>query len=314
MIVTVTPNPAVDVTYGLDALRPGQVHRVRTVTTRAGGKGVNVARVLARLGTPCEAVGLGSGPDAEAIVAELDADGVPATLVGTMRVRRTLVVHDDDGATTSLWEPGERPDDPAAAADSLLHAVAGRLPRSSALTVSGSLPPGVPADLPVRLAALAARGGVPCVLDLDGEPQALAAASRTAVLTPNADELGRLAGARPASVREAAAAAHRLVRQGVPAVAATLGADGAVLVTTRAAVHAALPDSLPGNPTGAGDAFCAALARSLADAGHVDRLDLRRTAADAVATSGAAVLQPVAGAVDQLDVARLARLVHVEDL
>ena len=73
MIVTVTPNPAVDVTYGLDALRPGQVHRVRTVTTRAGGKGVNVARVLARLGSPCAAVGLGSGPDADAVVAELDA-------------------------------------------------------------------------------------------------------------------------------------------------------------------------------------------------------------------------------------------------
>ena len=71
VIVTVTPNPAVDVTYGLDALRPGQVHRVRTVTTRAGGKGVNVARVLVRLGSRCAAVGLGSGPDADAVVAEI---------------------------------------------------------------------------------------------------------------------------------------------------------------------------------------------------------------------------------------------------
>lgn len=314
MILTVTPNPALDVTYGLDVLRPGHVHRVRTVTARAGGKGVNVARVLACLGSACEAVGLGSGPEADALVAELDADGVPATLVGRLRVRRTLVVHDDDGTTTALWEPGERPDDPAGAEEALLRTVAERLPRVRALTVSGSLPPGVATDLPVRLVALAARVGVPCVLDLDGEPQALAAAARTAVLTPNADELGRLTGAHPSSVREAAVAAHRLVSQGVPAVAATLGARGAVLVTPAAAVHAALPDALPGNATGAGDAFCASLARSLDDAGRVTRLDLRRTVAAAVATSGAAVLQPVAGAVDPLDVERLARLVHVEDL
>ncbi len=59
VILTVTPNPAVDVTYHLDELRPGTVHRVDDVVSRAGGKGINVARVLQQLGVASEAVLLG---------------------------------------------------------------------------------------------------------------------------------------------------------------------------------------------------------------------------------------------------------------
>lgn len=113
MILTVTPNPAIDVTYRVHRLDLGSVHRVREVVTRAGGKGLNVARVLHRLGSPCAAVGLGSGDTAHRIVAELHDQGVPTTLVGRVPVRRTLVVHTDDGTTTSLWEPGTAPTDPA---------------------------------------------------------------------------------------------------------------------------------------------------------------------------------------------------------
>jgi tagatose 6-phosphate kinase len=270
--------------------------------------------VLSDLGIRCEAVGLGSGTEAESLVDELVGAGVPAALVGTMPLRRTLVVQGDDGTTTSLWEPGHPLHDPDAAEDLLVAEVAQRLPRARVLTVSGSLPPGADPDLPVRLAALAARAGVPCVLDLDGEPQLRAAAARSAVLTPNVDELGRLTGHRPGSVRESAAAAERLVRGGVPMVLATLGAEGVVVVAPHGAAHARLPEPLPGNATGAGDAACAALARGLADAGRVAALDLRALVHDVVAVSGAAVLQPVAGAVDPVDVARLARLVHVEAL
>ena len=130
MILTVTPNPAVDVTYHLDELRPGAVHRVDDVVSRAGGKGINVARVLRQLGVASEAVLLGSGGKARRIVAELGEQGVLATPVGRMSVRRTVVVHAGDGTTTSLWEPGSAPDDPAAAVTDLLAVVADRLART----------------------------------------------------------------------------------------------------------------------------------------------------------------------------------------
>ncbi len=319
MILTVTPNPAVDVTYHLDELRPGEVHRVADVVTRAGGKGVNVARVLARLGTRCEAVVVGSGGSAARIEADLRADGVPVTLLGRMKVRRTVVVHTADGTTTSLWEPGSAPDDPAGTVAALLGTVTARLDAGAggaepvgAVTVSGSLPPGLPVDLPARLAAVAAARGVPAVLDLDGAALAAAVAGGTAVLTPNTDELERLTRRRPASVSEVASLAAGLVATSVPMVVATLGADGLVVARRGApALHARLREPLRGNATGAGDAVCASVASRLAEAGGVDAVDPAEVGRFAVAVGAAAVLRPVAGEVDPDDVQRLLGRVEV---
>ena len=317
MILTVTPNPAVDVTYHLDELRPGAVHRVDDVATRAGGKGINVARVLQQLGAASEAVLLGSGGKAERIVAELAEQGVPATPVGRMKVRRTVVVHAGDGTTTSLWEPGSAPDDPAATVCDLLAVVADRLARTGperpqALTVSGSLPPGVPAEVPARIGALAAAAGVPAVLDLDGPALSAAVAGGTAVLTPNTDELERLTGRSPASVPDVAALATGLVATAVPLVVATLGRDGLVVARRGApAVHAVLSRPVDGNPTGAGDAVVAAVALHLAEVGSAERADVEELARRAVAAGAAAVLRPVAGEVDPADVARLLAAVEV---
>ena len=317
VILTVTPNPAVDVTYHLDELRPGAVHRVDDVACRAGGKGVNVARVLQRLGVPSEAVLLGSGGVAARIVAELAVDGVPATSVGRMKVRRTVVVHARDGTTTALWEPGSAPDDPAAAVSELLAVVADRLDRTGperpeAITVSGSLPPGVPPGVPARIGALAAAAGVPAVLDLDGPALAAAVAGGTAVLTPNTDELERLTGRSPASVPDVVALVTGLAATAVPLVVATLGGDGLVVARRGApAVHAVLSRPVDGNPTGAGDAVVAAVAAHLAEVGSAERVDVEELARRAVAAGAAAVLRPLAGEVDPGDVARLLAAVEV---
>lgn len=317
MILTVTPNPAVDVTYHLDELRPGAVHRVDDVVSRAGGKGINVARVLRQLGVASEAVLLGSGGKARRIVAELGEQGVLATPVGRMSVRRTVVVHAGDGTTTSLWEPGSAPDDPAAAVTDLLAVVADRLARTGserpqALTVSGSLPPGVPAEVPARIGALAAAAGVPAVLDLDGPALAAAVAGGTAVLTPNTEELERLTGRSPTSVPDVAALAAGLVATAVPLVVATLGGDGLVVARRGSpAVHAVLARPVAGNPTGAGDAVVAAVAVLLAEVGSAERVDVHELARRAVAAGAAAVLRPVAGEVDPDDVARLLAAVEV---
>lgn len=313
LILTVTPNPALDVTYRLDRLSPGTVHRVDEVAEHAGGKGVNVARVLNRLGRRCEALVIGSGATADRIAAELGAEGVRVTLLGRMEVRRTLVVQGDDGTTTSLWEPGTAPEDPEAAGFALLAEVEQHLGGLGALTVSGSLPPGMAADLPARIAGMAAARDVPVVLDVDGAALTAAVAAGHAVITPNTDELERLTGRRPGSAPEVVALAEDLTACGVPMVVATLGADG--LVVSRrgtASVHGRLAEPVTGNPTGAGDAVCAAVAASLAEAGSVAEVDLPDLARSAVATGAAAVLRPVAGEVDPADVVRLLDLVVVE--
>jgi 1-phosphofructokinase family hexose kinase len=296
VIISVTPNPALDVTYAAPALRPGEVHRVTEVTVRPGGKGVNVARVLQALDVPVMATGLSGGPGGRQLEAELASCDLRTAFVQALAdVRRTTVVHGSDGVTTSFWEPGHPAGDPAAAAEDLLARVGALLPEAGAVVISGSVPPNVDAALPARLASAAAACGVPAVVDADGEPLRHAAAGRAAVLMPNREELARLDGRWPATVADAAVAAGRLCARGVPAVVVTLGAEGMLARTTAHAWIARPVAAVEGNPTGAGDAAAAAVAVGLAGPAPVDWPAVLK---DAAALSAAAVRRPVAGEVD----------------
>ena len=289
MIVTVTPNPAYDVTYELSELVVGDVHRVTEVRQRVGGKGVNVARVLGALDESAVAIVLADKAFVDAARAEgLDVEGVEE-LSG---VRRTLVLHAVDGTTTSLWEPG-RPVS-MAASEQLQRRVAARLGAASGLVVAGSLPPGITAALPALLAAQAVSAGVPVVVDVDGEALRLAAQVPGVILMPNGDELSRLTGSECVELADVVGAAQVWLDSGVAGVVATRGAAGMVAVTPEGAWVARLDEALTGNPTGAGDAAAAGVMRGLA-VGDVAWPDLLR---DAVAMSAAAVLAPVAGQLD----------------
>lgn len=321
MILTVTPNPALDVTYAVPELVPGLVHRVRSATTRAGGKGVNVARVLSALGVPCRVLGLSGGPDGARLVDELERAGLEVAMIDALPdVRRTVVVHTDDSTVTSFWESGQRPEDPEAAALALLASVADGIPDSRAVTVSGSLPAGVDVELPARIARACSAADVPSVLDLDGDALRAAAAQGGAILMPNEDELEVLTGERVSTVRDVVGLARPLVgstpsgRPSALAVVVTLGSRGLVAVTPHASVHAHLPSEISGNPTGAGDAACAAVARSVSAAASLALVDLERLAAEAVATAAAAVVCPLAGQIDVAAYRRWLPTVSVEQL
>jgi 1-phosphofructokinase family hexose kinase len=307
MIITVTPNPAWDVTYEVPALVPGEVHRVTRVHRRLGGKGVNVARVLAATGH--DAVAVLPGPEGLAAQAALDGTD-DARLVSDVvpvlpAIRQTLVVHGGDGTTTSLWEPGVEPDPRAA------EALASRVrvwlgPDSPAgisaagVAISGSLPPGLDSRLPARLAALAVDTGVPAVVDTSGEALAHAALVPGVVLAPNAAELAQLTGRDCGRPADALDAARGLLASGPLAVVVTLGADGLAAVARAGTWLGRLAEPLAGNSTGAGDAATAALVAGLAANAKWPGI-----VRDAVALSAAAVLAPVAGEVAPADVTRL---------
>jgi len=288
VIITVTPNPAYDVTYELAELVVGDVHRVTEVRQRVGGKGLNVARILAALGESTVAMALAD----KAFAAEARTEGLDVDEVEVAGVRRTLVLHTADGTTTSLLEPGHPVS--TAASEQLQHRVTARLAGATGLVVSGSLPPGVTADLPAQLASRAVAVRVPVVVDVDDEALRLAAKVPGVVLMPNRDELTRLVGSDCDEPADVVVAAQRLLDGGVAGVVATRGPDGLIAVTSEGAWVAALGAELPGNPTGAGDAAVAGVIRCLA-AGDVGWPDLLR---DAVAMSAAAVLAPAAGDVD----------------
>lgn len=300
MILTVTLNTALDVTYRVDRLRPHHSHRIHGVAVRAGGKGVNVARVLHALGHEVLATGFAGGMTGAAVQADLAAAGVPEAMVGIdAESRRTVTVVDVDATVFNepgpLIGPGEW--------QRFVDGYSALLPKVRAVVLSGSLPPGVDPDGYAVLADLARRQGVPVVLDADGDALRHGLSGRPAVVTPNAAELaGVVAGPVPE-------AAHELRERGAQAVVVSCGPDGLVAVTEAGCWRAVPPERVAGNPTGAGDAVAAALAVGLADG-----RPWPQRLADAVALGAAAVAAPLAGDFDAHTYRRLLPLVVLEQI
>src|SRR5262245_15360162 len=106
MILTVTLNPALDVTYTVDAVVPGATHRVRESRVSPGGKGVNVSRVLSALGISVRATGFIGGPTGDQIVGALADSKVEAEFFPIAAESRRTVVVVDPATATGFWETG----------------------------------------------------------------------------------------------------------------------------------------------------------------------------------------------------------------
>ena len=262
MILTVTPNPALDLTWHVDALSPGATHRAPTGTSRAGGKGLNVARVLHSQGHDVLALTTIGGPNGAEYASELEASGIPHQLLPVdAPTRRSLAIVDDTrGETTVLNELGAALA-PAEAAELATNAAQlGGTAR--AVAISGSLPPGFGPDQLGELVAELVGAGIPVVVDTSGPGLLAAARAGASALKPNHEELEDATGEA-----DPLGGASRLLALGARLVVVSLGRDG-LLVVDRAGVplHARLSRALHGNPTGAGDAAVAAIT-ALLDAG-----------------------------------------------
>lgn len=286
MILTVTPNPALDLTWRVERLVEGGTHRADAGAARAGGKGLNVARVAHAEGAEVLAVTTVGGRVGEEFAAELIASGVPHALVPVAaETRRSIAVVDETlGDTTIINERGVNPTDVEWAA--VLAEVVERLSGARVLVVSGSVPPGAPESLIPMLIAVGKDAGVPVIVDTSGPALLRAADAGATVLKPNAAELVEATG-----VADPVEGARSLIARGTELVLLSLGAEGMLAVTATALVHARLDEPLAGNPTGAGDAGVAACAVLYADGVRDPEQILRR----ATAWSAAAVLTPLAG-------------------
>jgi 1-phosphofructokinase family hexose kinase len=287
VILTVTPNPALDSTVTIDRLDIGETHRVPPAVTRAGGKGINVARVLRQRGFDALAVApVGDDDFAEF---ERDLGAIPSLLVPVPgRARRsTAVVEQESGRTTVLNEIGRTL--PAETWEQVADAVRSRLPHTRCLVVSGSIPPGAPRSLVFDLLTLARDAGIPTIADASGDYLLSAAAAGATLLKPNRRELVDATGES-----DPLAGARALQAAGAGLVLVSLGEDGMMAVPRDGQVlRARLDVVLAGNPTGAGDAAVAGAASLLADGVSDIRLLLSR----ATAWGAAAVLEPQAGSI-----------------
>jgi tagatose 6-phosphate kinase len=287
VILTVTVNTALDVTYRVPALLPHTTHRVTEVAERPGGKGLNVARVLAALGHEVTVTGFAGGPTGR-VVRDLLTGVTDALVPCAAPTRRTVAVVDErTGDATQFNEPGPvvTPAEWSAFQEAYERLVAG----ADAVALCGSLPPGVPVGAYAGLVRTARAAGVPVLLDTGGEALRRAVAARPDLIKPNAEELAELTGSH-----EPLRATQDARRRGARSVVASLGPQGLVAATPEGRWRATPPARLRGNPTGAGDAVSAGLLSGL-----VEGLTWPRTLARAVALSAATVLSPTAGDFDR---------------
>ncbi|MDP5313676.1 1-phosphofructokinase family hexose kinase [Streptomyces poriferorum] len=308
MILTVTLNTALDLTYDVPALVPHSSHRVTALSERPGGKGVNVARVLTALGHDSVVTGFAGGATGAVLRTMLAAlpTGPVAVTDALVPVagdtRRTLAVVDRaTGDTTQFNEPG-----PHVTADewtAFLASYGELLTAADAVALCGSLPPGIHVGAYAELVRLARTAGVPVLLDTSGEPLRRGIAARPDLIKPNADELAQLTGSR-----DPLRGARDARRRGAHGVIASLGPAGMLAVSPDGTWQASPPAPVRGNPTGAGDSAVAGLLSGL-----VEGLDWPDRLRRAVALSTATVLSPTAGEFDRAAYEELLPRVGIEE-
>lgn len=260
MIITVTLNAALDKTLEVPNFRVGRRHRSVEQTTLPGGKGVNIARALKRLGQPVIATGLAGGATGERIVAELSNEAI---LNGFVRIREesrtNTAVHDPTtGVHTEINErgPAVSPHELELFREKLLYLAKG----ASMCVFAGSLPRGVEPDVYAGLIREIKKLGVITIVDTEGEPLRLAVRAEPEVVSPNELEAEELVGHEFNDFDDRAQAVIEMTRLG-PAQAIMTVRDGCYAYVLDGGGHAlfrARIDEQEARSTiGSGDAFLA---------------------------------------------------------
>ena len=312
MILTVTLNAAIDRTVAVPNFRLGHRHRAVESRTVAGGKGINVARALNRLGRPVIATGFAGGPTGMRMIEQLRDEAVLTDftqIAGETRVNMA-VIDPTSGEQTEINErgPAVSPEEVEAFVARLRYLAEG----AEICVIAGSLPPGAGGDLYARLVKELADRDVIVVLDAEGEAMLAGLRAGVAIVTPNEREAEELVGQEFADRRDLAHGLSELLRLGAGEAAITRP-DGCVAAigqgSERRFVEVRTEPLDTVSTVGSGDAFLA---------GYVAARYEDRPADECLAYGVACGAQSTqhfgAGMVDLNQVERLLGEVHVQDL
>ncbi|HSK78682.1 MAG TPA: 1-phosphofructokinase [Thermoanaerobaculia bacterium] len=306
-VVTVTLNPAIDQTLSIPGFAAGRVNRVAASRSDAGGKGVNVACVLADLGLDVVATGfLGSDNTVlfETLFEQKRIADRFVRIPGCTRVG-LKIVDDETQQTTDINFPGLTPT--AEAVAELLDQIASLVVPGGWFVLSGSLPAGAPDDLYATLIDAIHDQGGGVVLDTSGRALREALASAPEVMKPNVEELSELAGRALDTTAAVRAAAESLLDRGVERVVVSMGAEGALFVDRDKALLARPPKVPVRSTVGAGDAMVAGIVYAMSR-----DLPLEDVARTATASGAYAVTRIGAGIEDRAEHRKLAEQVEIE--
>lgn len=309
MIVTVTLNAAFDRTLTVPNFQSGARNRASDAFSLAGGKGVNIARALKRLGEPVIATGLAGGRTGTSIIEGLTSEGILNDFVRIRRESRTsTAVIDPNGSQTEIIEYGPSVDEDEL--DILMEKISYLARGADVFVLAGSLPPGVPDDFYARVIR-ETRGQVLTALDAQGPPLRLGLAADPDLVSPNAREAEEIVGYELNDDPDLMEAARTIAGMGAHS-ALVHRADGLVARLREpasrdtATYRAYLPAREAASTVGSGDALIGGYLAGLSRGEPAEsRLAL------AVACGAANTLVPGAGVFDQGDVDALRRQVQV---
>lgn len=308
-VITLTPNPAVDISAAATSIAPTEKVRCHAARRDPGGGGINVARVITRLGGNVTAIfpaGGSCGSELVSLLAQEHVTTRPLKIAG--QTREDFAILDETARQQYRFVlPGPALSQPEwrQCVTAIENAGPGGL-----CCASGSLPPGVPSDFYARVAEAADRAGQRTFLDTAGDALREAIGAPLYLIKPNLNELGGLLGTELSTEGSQLAACRSLLeRSRIQAIALTLGAQGAILVTRQMALRAKSASINPLSAVGAGDSFMGALIWAIAG-----QMDLPEALQYATASGMAAVLTEGTELCRAADVHRLCREVSITDL
>ena len=254
MIYTVTCNPALDCAVQLNGLTVGALNRTAGATLVAGGKGVNVSRVLGALGERNVAMGFVAGSNGAMLEGALEQMGVETAFIRLPEGQTRINVKLYGRQETELNAPG--PAVSRAQAEGLLSGLS-RLDEDDLLCLCGSLPPGMGADSYARMLKAA---GVRAIVDTTGEALLCALDEKPWLVKPNREELAALVGRELPTLEDVIAAAQWLREKGAQNVLVSMGKEGALLCADEKRLYQLAPDGKVIGTVGAGDSLVAGFA------------------------------------------------------
>ncbi len=263
MIITVTLNPAQDKSVVIDNFGFDKVNRITEMRLDAGGKGINVSKVVKSLGGETLALGVLGGTIGGYIMHSMDEMNIRHDFVHVASETRTnLKIYDPTTKMyTDINEPGFEL--PAERLDEVETKLFYYAKPGDYVVFAGGAPSGVPNDTLYKWTKKLKARNVSVIADLDGELLKNTVAARPFMIKPNLAELMRLCGLRDTSIYTLVDVAKKLVAEGIRTVVVSLGSDGALFVNANEALYAKSPRAEAISTVGAGDAMTAALVYSL---------------------------------------------------
>lgn len=306
-ILTLTLNPALDITVSLDSLRAGQVNRSQAQHSHAAGKGLNVAQVLADLGHSVTVGGFLGRDNLQLFEALIQWRGFADCFVRVAgETRSNIKLVEANGCVTDI--NGQGPEVDAASRSALMRKLLQIAPGHDAVVVAGSLPRGIDPQWFAELLGQLKAQGLKIALDSSGEALRAGLQAAPWLVKPNTDELAEVLGHSVTGRAEQQQAASQLLASGIEHVVVSQGEHGVSWYRAGAVLHAQPPKVRVASTVGAGDSLVAGMVHGLLQ-GEAPTQTLRR----ATAIAAQAVTQVGFGIRDRVQLEQLQAGVHITE-